>query len=65
MKHRLTNDKIIKTLLRKCDMNEQMLSFAQNICNLFGPEECNIDLIVLSVSILYSLTEKNNNTEHP
>ena len=45
MKHRLTNDKIIKTLLSKCDMNEQMLSFAQNICNLFGPEECNIDLM--------------------
>lgn len=65
MKHRLTNKKIIKTLLSKCAMNEQMLSFPQNICNLFGPEECNIDLNVLSVSILYSLTEKNNNTEHP
>ena len=36
----------------------QTITNVQNICNLIGREECKIDRIVTSVSILYSLTEK-------
>ena len=37
-----------------------MIANAQNICNLIGREECSIDGIAVLVSILHSLTKKNN-----